>query len=76
MVACGKGGPGPNRAAEGLVARLDTAYFRVFASLAPDSVVQGVADSLETARTRLLADLTVPATRSTTGPPEDGGGFF
>lgn len=63
---CGGGASAPSQPAENLVPRLDTAHFHLFAGQAPDSVVRGVANALEEARPRLLADLAVPATRSTT----------
>lgn len=69
-VSCGgpgDAGPSPSsRAAENLVARLDTAHFHLLAGGAADSVVRSVAEALEAARPRLLADLGVPATRPTT----------
>jgi hypothetical protein len=64
--SCGGGPASPSRAVENLMPRLDTAHFHLLAGGAPDSVLRGVADALEEARPRLLADLAAPATRSTT----------
>lgn len=63
---CGGGPSSPSQTVERLVPRLDTAHFHLLAGSAPDSVVRGVANALEEARPRLLADLAVPETRSTT----------
>jgi hypothetical protein len=63
---CGGGSASPSQFAESLAPRLETGHFRLLAGRASDAVVQGVANALEEARPRLLADLAVPATRSTT----------
>ena len=63
---CGGGPSSPSHAAESLVPRLDTAHFHLLAGGGPDSVVRGVGDALEGARPRLLADLAVSGTRTTT----------